>query len=118
MTRIKRGIVGCARRKKILKLASGYFGSRHRLFRMAKESIQRALVYSYRDRKTRKRLFRKLWIIRINAFLKSNNISYNYFIYHMKKIKLALNRKTLAFLIIFDINIIHHIIKYHGLLKQ
>ena len=117
MTRVKRGIVGCARRKKILKIASGFFGSRHRLFRIAKESIQRALVYSYRDRKTRKRFFRKLWIIRINAFLKSNNICYNHFIYHMKKIKLILNRKTLAFLIIFNINIMRHILRYHELTK-
>jgi len=101
MTRVKRGLVAKRRRKKILKMASGYFGSRHRLFRIAKESVQRALCFAYRDRKVRKRFFRRLWILRINAFLRENNLKYSIFMKNLKTMNCFLNRKVLASLSVF-----------------
>lgn len=100
MIRVKRGPRGKIRRKRILKLASGYFGTRNRLFRVAKETVQRALCYAYRDRKCRKRNYRKLWIIRINAYVRKHDLNYNNFIFLLKKSNILLNRKTLAYMII------------------
>ena len=111
MTRIKRGSVARKRRKKILKISSGYFGTRNRLFRTAKESVQRALCYSYRDRKTRKRFFRRLWILRINAFTREHNIKYSLFINKLKAMQCIINRKILASLSIFYPDTMIHIIR-------
>ena len=96
MARVKGGIVARARRKKILKDASGYFGSKHRLFKTAKEQLLHSGVYSYRDRRQKKRDFRKLWITRINAACRENNISYSKFINGLNKAGLTVNRKMLS----------------------
>jgi large subunit ribosomal protein L20 len=98
MIRVTRGTVARHRRKKILKLATGYFGSRHRLFRVAKESVHRALAYSYRDRRVRKRFFRRLWIMRINAFARLQGSTYSKFISKLRKDNCIINRKILSFL--------------------
>jgi len=96
MARIKGGTVARNRRKKILKQAKGYFGSKHRLFKTAKEQLMHSWVYAYRDRKNNKRNFRKLWITRINAACRENNISYSKFIDGLTKSKIAVNRKMLS----------------------
>jgi large subunit ribosomal protein L20 len=100
MIRVKTGIVTRKYHKKILKLASGYFGSRSKLFRIANESLCRALSYSYRDRKFRKRFFRTLWIIRINAFVRNIGIRYSVFMNYLKLNQIKLNRKIISFLTI------------------
>jgi len=96
MTRVKGGTVARARRKKILKQAKGYFGSKHRLFKTAKEQVMHSGVYAFRDRKQNKRNFRKLWIIRINAACRENEISYSKFINGLSKAGLVINRKMLS----------------------
>ncbi len=96
MTRVKVGSVARKRRKKILKAAKGYFGSKHRLFKTAKEQLMRSYVYAYRDRKQNKRNFRKLWITRINAACRDNDISYSKFINGLNKAGLLINRKMLS----------------------
>lgn len=96
MARVKNGAVTKARRKKILKEAKGYFGSKHRLFKTAKEQVMHSRVYAYRDRKQNKRNFRKLWIIRINAACRENEISYSRFINGLTKAGVIVNRKMLA----------------------
>ena len=96
MARVKGGTVARARRKKILKDAGGYFGSKHRLFKTAKEQLLHSGVYSYRDRRQKKRDFRKLWITRINAACRENNISYSKFINGLNKAGLTVNRKMLS----------------------
>ena len=96
MARVKGGTVARARRKKILKDASGYFGSKHRLFKTAKEQLLHSGVYSYRDRRQKKRDFRKLWITRINAACRENNISYSKLINGLNKAGLTVNRKMLS----------------------
>jgi len=100
--RIKRGYKARRRRKKVLKLAKGFRGGRSKLFRTAADSVDKALTYAYRDRKQRKRDFRKLWIIRINAAARINNISYSKFIHGLKKANIGLDRKVLAELAISD----------------
>jgi len=85
MVRIRRGNVAKKRRKKILKLTKGYRGAHSKLFRTANQQLMKGLKYSYRDRKNRKRLFRKLWIIRINAVVRSYGTNYSKFISHTKK---------------------------------
>jgi len=100
--RIKRGYKARRRRKKILKLARGFRGGRSKLFRTAADSVDKALSYAYRDRKQRKRNFRQLWIIRINAAARMNNISYSKFIHGLKKSNIDLDRKVLAELAISD----------------
>jgi large subunit ribosomal protein L20 len=102
MPRTKHGVPSKSRKKKILKRAKGYFGSRHRLYRPAKEAVNRALVYAYRDRRARKRDFRKLWITRINAAARLNGLSYNRFIEGLKKSNVEINRKMLAELAVND----------------
>ena len=96
MARVKNGAVTKARRKKILKEAKGYFGSKHRLFKTAKEQVMHSHVYAYRDRRQKKREFRKLWIVRINAACRENEISYSRFINGLSKAGVTVNRKMLA----------------------
>jgi len=96
MPRVRRGPRKRIRRSKILKLAKGYWGTRSHNYRTAKEAVERALQYSYRDRRTRKRDFRRLWIIRIKAAAENNGISYNRFIHGLKESNIALDRKVLA----------------------
>ncbi|MBR2841039.1 MAG: 50S ribosomal protein L20 [Bacilli bacterium] len=94
--RVKGGTVHRARRKKALKQAKGYFGSKHRLYKTAKEQVMHSLAYAYRDRKNKKRDFRKLWITRINAACRLNGISYSKFINGLNKAGVEVNRKMLA----------------------
>lgn len=96
MARVKGGTTARARRKKILKAASGYFGSKHRLFKTAKEQVMHSGVYAFRDRRQKKRDFRKLWITRINAACRENEISYSKFINGLNKAGLNINRKMLS----------------------
>ena len=100
--RVKRGIKARRRRKKVLKLAKGYRGGRSKLFRTATNAVDKALTYAYRDRKQRKRNFRRLWISRINAAARMNDLSYSKFIYGLKKADVELDRKVLAELAISD----------------
>lgn len=101
MTRVKGGTVARARRKKVLKEAKGYFGSKHRLYKTAHEQVMHSGEYAYRDRKQNKRNFRKLWITRINAACRENEISYSKFIDGLNKASIAVNRKMLSELAIF-----------------
>jgi len=94
--RVKTGVVRRRRHKKILKLARGFYAGRSRQFRKAKEQLERSLVYAFRDRKQKKREFRKLWIIRINAACRMNDISYSRFMHGLKKANIELDRKVLA----------------------
>ncbi len=96
MPRVKRGTRKRKRRSKILKLAKGFWGARSHNYRTAKEAVERALQYAYRDRRTRKRDFRKLWIIRIKAAAESNGISYSRFMHGLKEHNIELDRKILA----------------------
>ena len=102
MVRIRRGNVAKKRRKKILKVTKGFRGSHSKLFRTANQQFMKSLKYSYRDRKNRKRLFRKLWIIRINAIVRLYGTTYSLFIAHIKKMQCGLNRKMLSQIAIFD----------------
>lgn len=96
MPRAKGGYKTRRRRKRILERAKGYYSAKSRLFRIAKQAVDRSLLYAYRDRKNRKREFRSLWIIRINAALRALGMTYSQFISKMKKTNIALNRKVLA----------------------
>ena len=96
MPRVKNGTIHRARRKKVLKEAKGYFGSKHRLYRTAKEQVMHSLSYAYRDRKQKKRDFRKLWITRINAACRANDISYSKFINGLSIANVSINRKMLS----------------------
>ena len=102
MPRVTRGNKKLLRRKKILKLAKGFFGAKKKNYRTAKEAVERALLYSYRDRKNRKRDFRTLWNVRINAAVRDYGLSYSRFIYGLKKANIELNRKTLSNLAISE----------------
>ena len=96
MPRVKGGTIHRARRKKVMKLAKGYFGSKHRLYKTAREQVMHSLTYAYRDRRQKKRDFRKLWITRINAACRENNISYSKFINGLSKAGVEINRKMLS----------------------
>lgn len=96
MPRVKRGPRKRQRRTKILKQAKGYWGARSHNYRTAKEAVERALLYAYRDRRVRKREFRRLWIIRIKAAAEQNGLSYNRFIHGLKRLNIELDRKILA----------------------
>jgi ribosomal protein L20 len=96
MARVKGGIIHKNKRKKVLKQAEGYFGSKHRLYHSAKEQIMHSLRYAYRDRRRKKRDFRKIWITRINAACRINNISYSKFIDGLTKAGVVVNRKMLS----------------------
>jgi large subunit ribosomal protein L20 len=102
MTRVKGGTVSKNRRRKVLKAAKGYFGSKHRLYKTAQEQLFHSGAYAYRDRKANKRNFRKLWITRINAACRLNEISYSKFISGLTKANIEINRKMLAELAIDD----------------
>ncbi|RAL26810.1 50S ribosomal protein L20 [Thermoflavimicrobium daqui] len=102
MARVKGGTVTRRRRKKVLKLARGYFGSKHRLFRTAKQQVMKSLMYAYRDRRQRKRDFRKLWIARINAAARMNGLSYSKLMHGLKVAGVDINRKMLAELAVSD----------------
>ena len=102
MARVKTGVVRRRRHKKVLKLARGFYSARHKHFRKAKEQLERSLVYAYRDRRAKKRDFRRLWIIRINAACRLNDISYSRFINGLKKANIELDRKALANLAMND----------------
>ena len=96
MARVKNGAVTKARHKKVLKAAKGYFGSKHRLYKTAKEQLMHSGQYAFRDRKQKKREFRKLWITRINAACRMNDISYSRFIEGLTKAGVEINRKMLS----------------------
>ena len=102
MARVKGGTVTRARRKKILKMASGYFGSKHLLFKTAKEQVMHSLNYAYNDRRKLKNDYRKLWIRRINAACRMNDISYSKFMFGLKQANVQVNRKMLSELAIND----------------
>ena len=102
MTRVKGGSIHKNRRKKVMNLAKGYFGSKHRLYRTAKEQVMHSLHYAYRDRRQNKREFRKLWITRINAACRQNDISYSKFINGLAKAGITINRKMLSEVAIDD----------------
>ena len=102
MPRVKRSVTAKKKRRKILKLAKGFFGARSRLLRTATEAVNRAMKYAYRDRRVRKREFRKLWIARINAAARTYNITYSRLIDGMNKAHVALDRKMLADLAVND----------------
>jgi len=96
MPRIKRSVASRARRKRILKAARGYYGARSRTFKVAKQAVIRAGQYAYRDRRQRKRQFRQLWIIRINAAAREHGLSYSRFIAGLKNVGIEVDRKVLA----------------------
>ena len=102
MTRVKNSVATRARRKKVLKRAKGYFGSKHRLFKTAQEQVMHSERYAFRDRKQKKRDFRKLCITRINAGCRENGISYSRFIDGLNKAGVEVNRKMLSELAIYD----------------
>ena len=102
MPRAKRGFKARRRRKKILKLAKGFVGGRRRLYRQARETVERSLVYAYRDRRTKKRMFRRLWNIRINAAARLNGLSYSRLIHGLGQADVAIDRKILASLAVHD----------------
>ena len=102
MARVKNGAVTKARHKKVLKAAKGYFGSKHRLYKTAKEQLMHSGQYAFRDRKNRKREFRKLWITRINAACRLNDMSYSRFIEGLTKAGVEVNRKMLSEIAISD----------------
>ena len=96
MPRVKRGVVARQRRKKILKQAKGYYGARSRTFKVAKQAVIKAGQYAYRDRRQRKRKFRSLWIVRINAAAHQHGLSYSRFIAGLKKAAIEVDRRVLA----------------------
>ena len=111
MARVKRGVTARARHKKILKLAKGYYGARSRVYRVAKQAVIKAGQYAYRDRKQKKRQFRALWIVRINAAARQFGISYSRLINGLNKANVAIDRKVLADLAVRDIEAFGEIAK-------
>ncbi|MBV5307184.1 MAG: 50S ribosomal protein L20 [Desulfobulbaceae bacterium] len=111
MSRATRGVKARRRRNKVLKLAKGFRGGRSRLFRSAAEAVDRALVYAYRDRRTKKRDFRRLWIARINAGAHMNDISYSQLIGGLKKAGIELDRKVLSNMAILDAAAFSEVVK-------
>lgn len=102
MPRVKRSVTARARHKKVLKLAKGYQGARSRTYKVAKQAVTKAGQYAYRDRKQRKRQFRALWIVRINAAARESGLSYSQFINGLLKANIALDRKVLADIAVYD----------------
>ena len=111
MARVKNGAVTKARHKKVLKEAKGYFGSKHRLYKTAKEQLMHSGQYAFRDRKQKKREFRKLWITRINAACRQNDISYSRFIEGLTKAGVEINRKMLSEIAINDPKMFSELVK-------
>ena len=103
MARVKRSVVARARHKKVLKQAKGYYGARRKVFRVAKQAVIKAGQYSYRDRRNRKRMFRRLWIVRINAAARQFGLSYSRFMDGLNKADIEVDRKVLADLAVHDI---------------
>lgn len=112
MVRVKRGNIARKRRKKILSMASGYRGAHSVLFRVANQQVMKALKYSYIGRKQKKRIFRKIWISRINAASRLNGISYSQLISKFKKSNIDLNRKMLSQIAILDVATFKSLIKF------
>ena len=104
MPRVAHAVAARRRRKRVLKAAEGQWGGRSRFLKRAKESVAKGMMYSYRDRKAKKRVFRVLWITRINAACRLNGVSYSKFIQGLKKAKILLDRKVLADLAVTDSN--------------
>ncbi|MFT4993179.1 MAG: large subunit ribosomal protein L20 [Paraglaciecola sp.] len=104
MARVKRGVVARARHKKVLKQAKGYYGARSRVYRVAVQAVTKAGQYAYRDRRQKKRVFRQLWIARINAASRQNGMSYSRFINGLKKASVEIDRKILADIAVHDKN--------------
>jgi len=102
MPRVKRGVTARARHKKVLDLAKGFRGRRNNVYRVAKQAVMKAGQYAYRDRRTKKRVFRALWIARINAAARNNDMTYSQFIHGLKKASIEMDRKVLADLAVFD----------------
>jgi large subunit ribosomal protein L20 len=102
MPRVKRSVHARKKRRKVLEQAKGYWGLKHSSYRRAKEQVEKSLVYAYRDRKAKKRNFRRLWIMRINAAARQNGLSYNQFIAGCRKANIELDRKVLADLAVSD----------------
>ena len=102
MARVKSGSVTRKRRKKVLKLAKGYYGSKHRLYKVANQQVMKSHMYAYRDRRQKKRDFRKLWITRINAAARLNGLSYSRLMHGLKLAGIEVNRKMLADLAVTD----------------
>lgn len=102
MPRVKRGVTAKAKHKKVLKQAKGYYGARSRVYRVAKQAVIKAGQYAYRDRRQRKRQFRSLWIVRINAAARDNGMTYSAFISGLNKAGIALDRKVLADIAVQD----------------
>ena len=103
MARVKRGVVANARHKKVLKQAKGYYGARRKVYRVAKQAVIKAGQYAYRDRRQRKRQFRRLWIVRINAAARQFDLSYSRFMDGLNKAGIEVDRKVLADLAVHDI---------------
>lgn len=103
MARVKRGVQASARHKKIMKLAKGYYGARSRTYRVAHQAVIKAGQYAYRDRRQKKRQFRALWIVRINAAARVSGLSYSRFMNGLKKANISVDRKVLADLAVHDI---------------
>ena len=112
MVRVKRGNVAQNRRKKILRLAKGYRGAHSRLFRIANQQVMKALKYSYVGRKQKKRLFRRIWIVRINAASQVLGIKYSHLISRFKKANVELNRKMLSQLAVLDTNTFNKLVEF------
>lgn len=102
MPRVKRGVTARARHKKVLNKAKGYYGARSRVYRVANQAVIKAGQYAYRDRRQKKRQFRALWIVRINAAARENGLSYSRFMDGLKKAAIEMDRKVLADLAVFD----------------
>ena len=102
MSRVKRGVTARARHKKVLALAKGFRGRRGNVYRIAKQAVIKAGQYAYRDRRTKKRVFRQLWIARINAAARANGLTYSQFINGLNKAEIALDRKVLADIAVHD----------------
>ncbi len=115
MPRVKRGFTLRRRRKRVLKLAKGFRGPRSKLYRIAKESVDRALNFAYRDRRARKRDFRRLWITRISAAARNNDINYSKFMLGLKKANIEIDRKNLSAMAIADPDSFAHLV---GIAKE
>ena len=111
MVRIRRGVQAKKRHKKILKQAKGFRGARRRTFKVANQAVNRAGQYAYRDRRVRKREFRKLWIIRINAAIRLHDLSYSSFISKLNNHNITINRKTLAYMAVNDPEGFNYLVK-------
>ncbi|GKT11746.1 MAG: large subunit ribosomal protein L20 [Thiomicrorhabdus sp.] len=102
MARVKRGVIARRRHNKVLKQAKGYYGARSKVFRVAKQAVIKAGQYAYRDRRTKKRQFRRLWIARINAAARMNGMTYSRFINGLNRAEIAVDRKVLADIAVHD----------------